>query len=576
MTWLANMRLGRKLRIATIGMLALLSIVVVVSLAAMAWVKSGNDSGRLQDLRTAQAQDVHTRVVRSVMHVGSLLVHEQGFGTDGKRTGRSCQLCHEARVPARLTAPIQQETQEYTERLRELMEAAAGAEDKRLLTAVEQSSEVVKTANAQVIALWQQGKMQDAWSQYCFEVRPAVATLDGAMAKLTEYRRAQGDALQAATARTTTWVRILLIALGVLITVVAIPASAMLARDIAHPVAAVIEHLAKVAQGDVSGDIERDLTDRRDEAGELAQATGKVIANLRPIIRKMTEGVQTLSASSTQLSAVSKDLSAGSKRTSEEAGAVTKSAEAMSSTMTSLAGGMEQASSNLTAVAAATEQMTATIGEIAANSEKARRITGDATRQAGAASEVMNDLGKAAQRIGEVTETISNISAQTNLLALNATIEAARAGTAGKGFAVVANEIKDLASQTAAATEDIKAKVSGIQSSTSATIADIGGISKTVREVSEIVSSIATAIEQQAAVTKDIAGNIAQASMGVKNATGQVARTSGASTQIAGAIETVNRAAGESANNSAQVQAGAEELSRLAEQLRVSVEQFRL
>ena len=576
MSLLSNMRLGKKLGMATIGMVGLLSTVVVVSLCTMSQIRSADESAQSQALRTSLAQDVHARVVRSVMHVGSLLVHEQGFGTDGSRKARSCQVCHEARNPSQLVGPIERETEEYTAKLRELVDAAASEQDKRLLAAVDQTSGAVRTANVQVMGLWKQGKMQDAWSQYCFETRPAVARLDAAMEKLVEYRRQQGDALAQASSRTTTWVQIVLIVLGVIIALIAIPASAYLARDVARPVAAVIEHLGKVAQGDVSGDVTRDLVERHDEAGDLASATQKLIGNLRPIIQRVSHGVQTLSASSTELSAVSADMTAGSKKTSERVDTVTKAAGEMSSTMMTLASGMEQASSSLMAVATATEEMTATIGEIAANSERARHITGDATRQAGQVSDLMNELGKAAQRIGEVTETISNISAQTNLLALNATIEAARAGSAGKGFAVVANEIKDLASQTATATEDIKARVSGIQSSTSATIADIAGISKTIREVSEIVSSIATAIEEQAAVTKDIAGNIAQASTGVKNATSQVARSSEVSTRIAGDIETVNRAAGEAASGSAQVQIGAEELSKLAEQLRHSVEQFTL
>ena len=576
MNILSNLRLGKKLRLATICMVGLLISAVALSLLTISRIRSLDEAAQSQANRTSLAQDAHTRVVRSVMHVGSLLVHEQGFGAGGGRTERSCQLCHEKRDLSRLTTPIEQETEEYSLRIGQLLEAASGAEDKRLLESVEQASTAVRTANNQVIGLWKQGKMQEAWSQYCFETRPAVKVLDAAIEKLVEYRRAQGDALVESTTHTSSSVRIILIAFGLLIAAVSIPAAAVLARDVARPVASVIEHLAKVAHGDVSADIEPALLSRRDEAGDLAMATQTVIGNLRPIIKEVAEGVQTLSASSTELSAISGDMSTGSKRTSERADAVTKAAEEMSSTMVTLSSGMEQASSNLTAVASATEQMTATIGEIASNSEKARRITGDATRQAGHVSDLMSELGKAAYRIGEVTETISNISAQTNLLALNATIEAARAGSAGKGFAVVANEIKDLAAQTAAATEDIKAKVNGIQSSTSATITDIGGISKTVQEVSEIVSSIATAIEQQAAVTKDIAGNIAQASSGVRGAAGQVARSSHVSTQIAADIETVNRAAGESADGSTQVQSGAQELSKLAEQLRRGVERFTL
>ena len=174
--------------------------------------------------------------------------------------------------------------------------------------------------------------------------------------------------------------------------------------------------------------------------------------------------------------------------------------------------------------------MTATIGEIAGNSEKARRITEEATRQAARISEQMNQLGAAAQLIGKVTETITEISSQTNLLALNATIEAARAGSAGKGFAVVANEIKELAQQTAAATEDIKGRIAGVQSSTAGGIAEIGKVSQVIHDVSDIVASIAAAIEEQATVTKDIARNIAEASTGVRDANKRVSETSQATT----------------------------------------------
>ena len=132
-----------------------------------------------------------------------------------------------------------------------------------------------------------------------------------------------------------------------------------------------------------------------------------------------------------------------------------------------------------------------------------------------------------------MTETITNISAQTNLLALNATIEAARAGTAGKGFAVVANEIKELAKQTAEATEDIKARIAGIQNSTGTAITDIGQITTVIRDVGTIVTSIAAAIEEQATVTKDVAGNIAQASSGVREANERVSQTAEVSKSIA-------------------------------------------
>jgi len=188
----------------------------------------------------------------------------------------------------------------------------------------------------------------------------------------------------------------------------------------------------------------------------------------------------------------------------------------------------------------------------------------------------MKQLGTAAQEIGKVTETITSISSQTNLLALNATIEAARAGAAGKGFAVVANEIKELAQQTASATEEIKGRISGIQSSTGAAIADVDKIAGVIREVGEIVATIATAIEEQAAVTRDMARNIAEASSGVKDANERVAQTATVSQEIARDIAAVNTASGEMTSASQQVQASSMDLSQLAEQLKAMVGRFKL
>ena len=218
--------------------------------------------------------------------------------------------------------------------------------------------------------------------------------------------------------------------------------------------------------------------------------------------------------------------------------------------------------------------MSSTVGEIADNTARANRIGEQAASQALAITGQMQKLGEAAQEIGHVTETINNISAQTNLLALNATIEAARAGTAGKGFAVVANEIKELAKQTAEATEDIKAKIAGIQSSTGTAIGDIGQITAVIKDVGAIVAGIAAAIEEQAAVTRDVASNIAQASVGVREANQRVSETAEASRNIAQDIAGVNRAVADIREGGEQVQASAAELSKLAELLGLQVAQF--
>ena len=261
---------------------------------------------------------------------------------------------------------------------------------------------------------------------------------------------------------------------------------------------------------------------------------------------------------------------------SEKAHGVAAAAEEASASTMSVASGMEQSSASLTSVASATEEMSATVGDIAANTARARATSEQATSKAVAISEQMQKLGRAAQEIGQVTETITNISAQTNLLALNATIEAARAGAAGKGFAVVANEIKELAKQTAEATEDIKARIAGVQNSAGLAITDIGEITAVIKEVGGIVSSIAAAIEEQAAVTRDVAGNIAQASAGVRDANTHIAQTSEVSKSIARDIAGVNGDVADIRRGGEQVQISAVELSHLADQLKTQVSQFRM
>jgi methyl-accepting chemotaxis protein len=220
--------------------------------------------------------------------------------------------------------------------------------------------------------------------------------------------------------------------------------------------------------------------------------------------------------------------------------------------------------------------MSATVGDIAANTARARMISEQATSQAQSITAQMQTLKEAAQEIGHVTETITNISAQTNLLALNATIEAARAGSAGKGFAVVANEIKELARQTAEATEDIKARIAGVQASSGAAIADIGLITSVIGEVGGIVSSIAAAIEEQATVTRDVAGNIAQASSGVRDANEHITQTAEVSRTIARDIAGINSSVSDLRHSGEQVEVSAVELSKLADQLKGRVNEFRM
>lgn len=348
-----------------------------------------------------------------------------------------------------------------------------------------------------------------------------------------------------------------------------------LMRSITGPMAKAVAMIRDIAEGE--GDLTKRLAvNTKDEISEMARWFNTFLDKLQALIRNVAENVGMIRKSAEELSNIAQAMANSSENTSGKATAVAAASEEMSSNMRSVAGTMNQAAGNISMVASATEEMTATINEIAQNAEKARRVTQKAVEQAKAASDQVNDLGGAANEIGKVVEAITDISEQVNLLALNATIEAARAGDAGKGFAVVANEIKDLARQTAQATQEIKQRVAGIQKTSGGTVEQIGTISEVVHNVNEIVDTIATAVEEQSVTTKEIANNVVQVSDGIGHVNDNVAQSSTVSDGIAQEIEEVTQAAGEMSNSSAQVNMSAEALSDLAQQLDVMVKRFRI
>ncbi len=346
-----------------------------------------------------------------------------------------------------------------------------------------------------------------------------------------------------------------------------------MARLIVKPIMNATEFAKMLSSGDFTHNLN---IEQKDEIGILAGSLNEIRSNLGEMFKEIAKGIEMLTSSSVELNSISDQLSTGSEQTSSKSNTVATAAEAMSSNMNSVAAATEQASTNVGLVATAAEEMTSTINEIAQNSEKARTITGEAVSQSKSASDRVGELGRAAQDIGKVTEAITEISEQTNLLALNATIEAARAGEAGKGFAVVANEIKELARQTAEATQEIKDKIGGIQDSTSGTITEIEQISKVINNVNDIVATIATAVEEQSVTTREIAGNVTQAASGIQEVTENVTQSSRVAGEIANDIVEVNQAAGEMSNSSSQVNMSAGELKNLAEQLKGRVDRFKV
>ena len=299
----------------------------------------------------------------------------------------------------------------------------------------------------------------------------------------------------------------------------------LIAYGIVKGLKAIALSVEDIAQGE--GDLTRRLEiTSNDEIGALAKGFNLFIEKLHSIIKAVVINSHKVEESSQSMAQIARDMSASAADSSERSADVARKTEQMNNNLNGVAAAMEQSSTNTAMVASAAEEMHATINEIAGNAEQARVISEQAVRRAEAASSKMTNLGEAALAINKVTEAITEISEQTNLLALNATIEAARAGEAGKGFAVVANEIKELAKQTAVATQDIKAQIAGVQGTTGETVDEIKEITDVIDKVSELVASIASAVTEQSVATEEIAKNIEQASMGLQEVNENVSQTS--------------------------------------------------
>jgi methyl-accepting chemotaxis protein len=316
---------------------------------------------------------------------------------------------------------------------------------------------------------------------------------------------------------------------------------------VSRRIASAVAQVRKVADAMAEGDLTRTsgLTSR-DEIGLMGSSLDVATGNLRGLIGTMSESSEALAAASEELSASSQQIAAGAEETSVQAGVVS--------------GAADEVSRNVQTVAAGSEQMGASIREIATSANDAARVASQAVSMAESTNESVAKLGVSSQEIGNVVKVITSIAEQTNLLALNATIEAARAGEAGKGFAVVANEVKELAQETARATEDIARRVETIQGDTTDAVGAIGEISEIIASINDYQLTIASAVEEQTATTNEMSRNVAEASTG--------------SSEIATNITGVSSAADATTQALAQTRTAVDEVSRMAAELRGSVARF--
>lgn len=341
---------------------------------------------------------------------------------------------------------------------------------------------------------------------------------------------------------------------GVLLAIIAI-AGVFIARRFTKPIAELVTEMDQLSNGNT--EIALAGTLRGDEIGDMSRAVAVFRDNTLEQRRLEQESNQTETDQRDRQSRIEALIAGFQGDVKSALGAVESNTDAMTETARTLtnlaentsgqsssaAEASKEASGNVQTVAAAAEELAASISEISRQVANTTGIVGDATHAAQSTNDKVASLAEGANRIGAVISLIQDIAEQTNLLALNATIEAARAGDAGRGFAVVASEVKELASQTAKATEEIGTQVGEIQGSTQDAVSAIEAIAKTMQEVNENMGSIASSVDQQGSATGEISQNVARAATGTQSVVENIAGVSAASSETAHSASAVSSAA---------------------------------
>lgn len=316
-------------------------------------------------------------------------------------------------------------------------------------------------------------------------------------------------------------------------------------EELSTKVNGMLEVVQRAAQGDLTQEVP---VQGSDAIGQMGEGLSTFLLAMRENMAELMRNAQALASSSEELTAISQQLAGNAEETASQANVVSAASE--------------EVSKNVSVVATGSEEMLVSIREISKSANESARVAKSAVAVAEATNQTISKLGESSLEIGKVIKVITSIAQQTNLLALNATIEAARAGEAGKGFAVVANEVKELAKETAKATEEIGQKIEAIQGDTKAAVKAIGEISGIINQINDISNTIASAVEEQTATTNEIGRNVNEAAKG----TGEIARN----------ITGVATAAESTTSGASDTQKAAMELSRMANELQTLVSRFRI
>ena len=373
----------------------------------------------------------------------------------------------------------------------------------------------------------------------------SFTTLEGKMAGLSDLMAAHSDAVDVELNETldgSAWLMRGICGVGLLALIIS---TITITRSIVDPMRSAMTGLDALAR--------RDCTYRMRPEGptemvQMAHALNHSVEGIGGAIGTIATGAQSLASSASSLTGISEALGTDAESTSAQVQAASAAAE--------------EVSENVQTVATGIEEMSVAMREVAKSASEASSVATMAVQAADVTNRTVSRLGDSSAEIGKVVKVITSIAQQTNLLALNATIEAARAGEAGKGFAVVANEVKELAKETAKATEDISKKVEAIQADTRVAVEAIQQIGATINQIHDLQSTIASAVEEQTATANEIARNVAEAARG--------------SAHIASSIGSVSHAAARTTASAATARAAAAELVALASNLQNVVSQFRI
>jgi len=344
---------------------------------------------------------------------------------------------------------------------------------------------------------------------------------------------------------------------------------------IEQPVQSTSDALKNIAAGD--GDLTSRLNqERQDQIGRLARWFNQFIGKIQNSMRTISQGSSTLSSASEQLSCTATEMTKRSLNMATELAAAASLTVEASINLQNISDTSQEISMSLQAVAAAVEQMNATIEHVAHNSHTDASIAEEANSKAESAKIAMEELNQSANEIGKLVDIIQNIASKTNLLALNATIEAASAGEAGRGFAVVAGEVKELARQTAKASQQVRTQIESVRRDSANSRAILLGVSDSVMRIKSNTNNLANALEQQTSAMSEISKSFGVVALNSKNVSDRVAKTSVALGTSSKSISHVSGLAAEMEVSVEEVQLGAADLAKLAAGLQVVVGQFRV